>query len=170
MYISTRYALKTRLQQTRALEMPGNQVRANYYFKPYGLRQGVKWVPKVIKRRHVRSRCLLCPVAAWAWLPCTVCSPAGQFYPISRSTDSPARSQHAVLTESPYKRNFCGLAVHAVKRVLGLLPGLVSEYPRLRSVRVLVYQAGKETQHSLHSMYRKFTKSAATCSAIPYST
>ena len=45
----------------------------------------------------------------------------------------------------------------------------MAEYPRLVRVRVLVYQAGKETQHSLHSMYRKFTKSAATCFAIPHS-
>ena len=46
----------------------------------------------------------------------------------------------------------------------------MAEYPRLVRVRVLVYQAGKETQHSLHSMYRKFIKSAATCFAIPHST
>ena len=138
--------------------MPGNQVRANYYFKPYGLRQGVKWVPKVIKRRHVRSRCLLCPVAAWAWSPCTVCSPAGQFHPISRSTDSPARSRHAVLTESAYKRHLCGLAVHAVRRVLGLLPGLCEKATANLITPRLFAQAGPESQHSLHSIYRKAAK------------
>ena len=72
----------------------------------------------------VRRRCLLRPAAALRWSPCTVYSPAGQFHSISCSTDSPARSRHAVSTESPYKRHFCGLAVHTVKRVMGLLPGL----------------------------------------------
>ena len=34
----------------------------------------------------------------------------------------------------------------------------MAEYPRRVRVRVLVYQAGKETQYSLHSMYRKAAK------------
>ena len=46
---------------------------------------------------------------------------------------------------------------------------LVAEYPRLVRVRVLVYRAGKETQYSPHSMYRKFFQSVATCFAIPHS-
>ena len=118
----------------------------------------------------VRRRCLLRPAAALGWSPCTVCSPAGQFHSISCSTDSYVRSRLAVSTESPYKRHFCGLAVHAVRRVLGLLPGPWAHARANLICQCLIYQAGKETQHSLHSMYRKFTKSAATCSAIPYST
>ena len=72
----------------------------------------------------VRRRSLHRPAAALGWSPCTVYSPAGQFHSMSCSTDSPARSRHAVSAEFPYKRHFCGLAVHTVKRVLGLLPGL----------------------------------------------
>ena len=78
----------------------------------------------------VRRRCRLRPAAALGWSPCTVCTPAGQFHSMSCSADSYARSLHAVLTESPYKRHSCGLAVHAVRRVLGLLPGLCEKILR----------------------------------------
>ena len=45
-----------------------------------------------------------------------------------------------------------------MKRVLGLLPGLIDEYPHTPKAGVLRNQARKETQHSLHSMYRKAAK------------
>ena len=90
----------------------------------------------------VRRRCRLRPAAALGWSPCTVCTPAGQFHSMSCSADSYARSLHAVLTESPYKRHFCGGRVHAVKRVLGLLPGLIDEYPHTDKAGVLRHQAG----------------------------
>ena len=65
---------------------------------------------------------------------------------IECSTDSPARSRHAILTESPYKRHFCGLEVHAVRRVLGLLPSLCEKGLRNLICQNLFAQAGKETQ------------------------
>ena len=39
-------------------------------------------------------------------------------------------------------------------RVLHLLPGLMAEYIRTGKADALRYQAGKETQYPLHTMYR----------------
>jgi hypothetical protein len=79
------------------------------------------------------------------------------------------RDGSVMFPSSPYKRHFCRLAVHTVRRVLGLLPGLWAQTEELNLSLFDLSSREGETQYQPHTMYRKFSKSAATCFANPYS-